>query len=93
MNPVSVRIEIRANDRRNLLSDLSQMISSTGTNILNCVSESVSGGATFTFTLEIVNTNHLNTIMQQLYGINGVKTVKRLRLQPTNGFHKKKNGK
>ncbi len=92
-HPVSVRIEIRANDRRNLLSDLSQMISSTGTNILNCVSESVSGSATFTFILEIVNTNHLNTISQQLYGINGVKTVRRLRMQQSNTFSKKKNGK
>ncbi|MGC9328613.1 MAG: TGS domain-containing protein, partial [Candidatus Hinthialibacter sp.] len=35
-HPVSVRLEIRAKDRQNLLSDLSLLISSTGTNILNC---------------------------------------------------------
>lgn len=89
--PVSVRLEIRANDRRNLLGDLSQLISSTGTDIQGCNSETVHSIATFVFTLEVVNTNHLNTIMQQLYGIPGVKTVKRLRAEQKNGSTKRSN--
>src|SRR5690606_15399901 len=49
---VNVSIEIRAQDRRNLLSDLSQLVSSTGTNILSCKSKTVNYIATFTFELE-----------------------------------------
>ncbi len=90
-HPVSVRLEIRASDRRNLLSDLSQLISSTGTNILNCHSETVNSIATFLFTVEVINTNHLTTLMQQLYGISGVKTVKQLRPQHKNGISRRGN--
>ncbi|RJP23950.1 MAG: bifunctional (p)ppGpp synthetase/guanosine-3',5'-bis(diphosphate) 3'-pyrophosphohydrolase [Candidatus Omnitrophota bacterium] len=76
---VSVTIEIRARDRRNLLSDLSQMISSTGTNIIFCKSATVNAVATFRFTLQINNSVHLNTVMQQLLGIEGVKNVRRVK--------------
>ncbi len=76
---ISVSLEIRARDRYNLLSDLSQMISSTGTNIKGCKSGTQNSTATLMFTLDITSTNHLNTVMQQLLGIEGVKTVKRIR--------------
>ncbi len=78
---ISVTIEIRARDRKNLLVDLSQMISSTGTNIIYSNSETINTTAVFVFTLEITNSSHLNTIMQQLLGIEGVKNVRRLRRQ------------
>ena len=77
--PVSVTIEIRARDRRNLLVDASQLISSTGTNIVGCQSETVNTVATLFFTLQVISTNHLNTIMQQLLGIEGVKSVRRVK--------------
>ncbi len=85
---VSVTIEIQARDRRNLLSDLSQMISSTGTNIIFCNSGTIHSTATFRFTLEISNSSHLNTVMQQLLGIEGVKNVRRVRGNiPSNQNH------
>lgn len=87
--PVSVGIEIKARDRKNLLSDVSQMISSTGTNIIKCHSVTDKEIATFLFTVEVINTNHLNTIMQQLLGINGVKNVRRVRTDNRNGAIKK----
>ncbi|HQH73889.1 MAG TPA: TGS domain-containing protein, partial [bacterium] len=86
---VSVNIEIVARDRRNLLSDLSQMISSTGTNIQHSRSDTVDAIATFYFTLEVSNTNHLNTIMHQLLGIEGVKSVRRTREAKINGTPKR----
>ena len=64
----NVSIEIRAKDRKNLLSDVSQMISSTGTNITGSRSDTVNGIATFIFTLDITSTSHLNTVMQQPAG-------------------------
>lgn len=76
---ISVVIEVSARDRRGLLSDLSQMISSTGTNILGCHSETTEGNALFQFQVEVLNTNHLTTILQQTLGIEGVKNARRLR--------------
>ncbi|MEW6237506.1 MAG: bifunctional (p)ppGpp synthetase/guanosine-3',5'-bis(diphosphate) 3'-pyrophosphohydrolase [Candidatus Omnitrophota bacterium] len=76
---ISVSLEIRARDRHNLLSDLSQMISSTGTNITGCQSSTTSTQASFLFDVDVTSINHLNTIMQQLLGIEGVKTVRRVR--------------
>ncbi|MFB3788909.1 MAG: bifunctional (p)ppGpp synthetase/guanosine-3',5'-bis(diphosphate) 3'-pyrophosphohydrolase [bacterium] len=86
---ISVNIEIVARDRRNLLSDLSQMISSTGTNIQHSRSDTVDSIATFYFTLEVSNTNHLNTIMHQLLGIEGVKSVRRTRESKINDSPKR----
>jgi guanosine-3',5'-bis(diphosphate) 3'-pyrophosphohydrolase len=77
--PISVSIEVKARDRKNLLSDISQMIAVTGTNILRCNSQTSNMVATFLFTLEVINTNHLDTIRQQLFGINGVTSVRRVR--------------
>ncbi len=77
--PIIVAVEIRARDRKNLLSDLSQMISSSGTNIVGCQSESKNSVATLVFNVEVTSITHLNTVMQQILGIEGVKTVKRLR--------------
>ena len=97
---VRVAIEVMARDRRNLLSDLSQMISSTGTNILSSHSDTVDGVATFQFQVEVLNTNHLTTIMQQTLGIEGVRNVRRLRdsqtakrkSSPKNGQARNGNG-
>ncbi|MBI1388386.1 MAG: RelA/SpoT family protein [bacterium] len=86
---LSVSVEIHARDRRNLLGDLSQMISSTNTNILACHSESIGDMAVFTFKVEVLSTSHLNTIMQQLLGIEGVKTVRRLKDENTRPNRKK----
>ncbi len=88
-----ISIEIRSIDRRNLLSELSQTIGSTGTDILSCRSESVGELAVFHFKIEIRSTSHLNTVMQQLLGIGGVKTVRRAKEEPSNGPAPKKNKK
>ncbi len=74
---ISVSIEVKARDRTNLLSDVSQMIASTGTHIMRCESNAVPPHATLVFTIEVTNSNHLNTVMQQLLGVEGVKNVRR----------------
>lgn len=76
---VNVTIEITARDRQNLLNDLTQMISATGTNIVSCNTDTVNGIATFFFKMDIRNATHLDTIMQQLLGVDGVKSVKKTR--------------
>ena len=76
---VNVTIEIRARDRHNLLSDVSQMISATGTNIVSSKSETVSEIATFVITMDITSVSHLETVMQQLLGVEGVKSVRKVR--------------
>jgi len=90
---VSTNIEIVSRDRQNLLSDVSQMISLTGTNIVGCQSQTVNAIATFEFTLEVKSTNHLNTIMQQLLGVEGVKSVRRLRQKGRNQSKNSDGGK
>ena len=81
---ISVNIEVTARDRRNLLGDVSQMISSTGTNIIGSQTQSINSVATLVFTLEVSSTNHLNTVMQQLLGVEGVKNVRRLKTKNKN---------
>ncbi len=77
---ISVNIKVVARDRLNLLSDLSQMISSTGTNILHSHSDTDEDGvATFYFTLEVSNTNHLDMILKQLEKVPGVKSLRTIR--------------
>lgn len=88
-----VSIEVRSIDRRNLLSELSQMVASTGTDILSCHSESVGDLAVFHFKVEIRSTSHLNSIMQQLLGVTGVKTVRRVRDDSATHAHSKKSKK
>jgi GTP pyrophosphokinase len=93
---VTVCVQVIARDRHNLLSDISQMISSTGTNIVGSQTETINHIATLDFTLEVNSTNHLNTVMQQLLGIEGVKNVRRMRIRGRNqsnfNHEKKKNG-
>lgn len=88
-----VSVEIRSHDRRNLLSELSQMIGSAGTDILSCHSESVGDLAIFHFKIEILSTIHLNTVMRQLLGVEGVKTVRRVRDDGADPTHPKKSKK
>jgi len=76
---VSVVIEVRARNRNNLLVDLSQMISSSGTNIIACNTQSTTEKANLHFTLGVTSITHLNSVMQQLLSIEGVKTVRRIR--------------
>lgn len=76
---VNASIEIMARDRQNLLNEITQMISATGTNIVGCNTKTINGTATFSFELDIRNSSHLNTIMQQLLGIDGVRNVKKTR--------------
>lgn len=92
---VSVVIEIRAWDRQNLLGDLSQIISSTGSNIIECNTRTTNSKATLNFKLEVTSINHLENIMQQIMSIEGVKTVRRLCGNNRNGLPKnsKKNPK
>ncbi|MBZ0256855.1 DUF5913 domain-containing protein, partial [bacterium] len=88
-----VSIEVRSHDRRNLLSELSQNVGSSGTDILSCHSESVGDLAVFHFKIEILSTSHLNSIMRQLLGVEGVKTVRRVRDEGASQTNPKKTKK
>ncbi|MDX9752595.1 MAG: bifunctional (p)ppGpp synthetase/guanosine-3',5'-bis(diphosphate) 3'-pyrophosphohydrolase [bacterium] len=81
---LSVTIQIVARDRQNLLGEVSQLISSTGTNINGCKTNTATNIATLDFTVEVSSTTHLNTVMQQLLGVEGVKSVRRLRTRGRN---------
>ncbi len=83
---VEASIDITARDRHNLLMEVTQMISATGTNIVGCNTETVNGTAQFHIRMDIRNAMHLDTIMQQLLGIEGVKSIKKSRAKKGNSL-------
>jgi (p)ppGpp synthase/HD superfamily hydrolase len=70
---------------------LSSKISSTGTNILGCrtVSQKTKT-ARLDFTIEVMDIDHLNTVINRLIDIEGVQSVFRRRRQPVGGKTQKK---
>jgi GTP diphosphokinase / guanosine-3',5'-bis(diphosphate) 3'-diphosphatase len=87
----TVEIHVEAKDRERLLADLSSKISSTGTNILGCrtVSQKTKT-ARLDFTIEVMDIDHLNTVINRLIDIEGVQSVFRRRRQPVGGKTQKK---
>jgi len=77
----TVEIHVEAKDRARLLADITNRISGTGTDILGCASQTNRGmhTARLDFTLEVLDINHLNMIINRLIDIEGVKSVTRRR--------------
>ena len=74
-----VKIQVEALDRRNLLSDVTRVLSDHGVNI---ISGSISTGsdrvATSQFSFEMADPQHLNTLLAAVRKIEGVFDVYRL---------------
>ncbi len=76
----TVEIHVEAKDRGRLLADITSRISATGTNILGCNTlTDKTHLARLDFTVEVVDIDHLNTIINRLIDIEGVKSVTRKR--------------
>jgi len=76
-----VEIHVMAKDRERLLADCSSKISSAGTNIISCATQSPGRDqvARLNFTVEVYDIDHLNTIINRLIDTEGVKSVVRRR--------------
>ena len=73
-----VEIGVEAKDRGRLLSDITSVISATGTNITGSLARSQPDGtAKLSFSLLIVDVDHLNRVINRIIPIEGVKTVTR----------------
>jgi GTP pyrophosphokinase len=76
----TVEILVMADDRSKLLSDCSTTISSLGTNIIGCATGPVREHmARLNFTIEVMDIEHLDKIINKLIDIDGVKSVTRRR--------------
>lgn len=71
-----VEIGVEATDRERLLSDITSVIASTGTNIRGSVARSqYDGTAKLIFVMDVVDVDHVNRVINRLISIPGVKTV------------------
>lgn len=74
----TVEINVLAKDRERLLADCSSKISSAGTNIIGCTTGPIRDQtARLNFTIEVLDIDHLNTVINRLIDIDGVKSVTR----------------
>jgi len=77
-----VRIQIYSQDKKGLLGEISNSISSQGANIKNArVDTTEDKKAISTFEVEIRDLNHLNKVIRALEKIKGVQRVERIRLE------------
>jgi len=77
-----VRIRIYSEDKKGLLGEISNSISSTGANIKNArVDTTEDKKAVSTFEVEIRDLNHLNKVIRALGKIKGVRQVERMRVE------------
>jgi GTP pyrophosphokinase len=77
-----VRIRIYSEDKKGLLADISNSISSTEANIKNArVDTTEDKKAISTFEVEIRDLNHLNKVIRALEKIKGVQRVERMRIE------------
>jgi guanosine-3',5'-bis(diphosphate) 3'-pyrophosphohydrolase len=72
-----VRIIVDGDDRRGLLSDIASAITSTGTNIRSAEINSVEGGMTGAFVVEVQDLAHLKKVMSSVRRVSGVRSVER----------------
>ncbi len=72
-----VDVDIFAHDRKGLLADLTNATFHAGANILHCLTTVNSDKAKISFTLEVRNTTHLNTLFQRMFGVESVINVVR----------------
>jgi guanosine-3',5'-bis(diphosphate) 3'-pyrophosphohydrolase len=76
----SVKISVKTQDKPGLLASVSSSISSAEANITHA--EAITGQdhyATLNFTIDIKDVQHLNTILKNIRGIDGVLDVKRVK--------------
>jgi guanosine-3',5'-bis(diphosphate) 3'-pyrophosphohydrolase len=77
-----VRIRISSEDKKGLLAEISNSISSNKANIKNArVDTTEDKKAISTFEVEIRDLNHLNKVIRALEKIKGIKRVERMRLE------------
>lgn len=77
-----VRIRIHSEDKKGLLGEISNSISSNGADIKNArVDTTEDKKAISTFEVEIRDLNHLNKVMRALGKIKGVRQVERMRVE------------
>lgn len=77
-----VRIRIYSEDKKGLLAEISNSISSTEANIKNArVDTTEDKKAISTFEVEIRDLNHLNKVIRSLEKIKGVQRVERIRIE------------
>ena len=77
-----VRIRIYSDDKKGLLAEISNSISSNGANIKNArVDTTEDRNAVSTFEVEIRDLNHLNKVIRALGKIKGVHQVERMRVE------------
>ena len=77
-----VRIQIYSQDKKGLLGEISNSISSQGANIKNArVDTTEDKKAISTFEVEIRDLNHLNKVIRALKKIKGVQRVERMRVE------------
>jgi GTP pyrophosphokinase len=76
----AVKISVRTEDKPGLLASVSSSISATEANITHAeVSTGEDREATLNFTIDIKDVEHLNRIIKNIEGINGVIDVKRVK--------------
>jgi len=77
-----VRIRIHSEDKKGLLAEISNSISSTKANIKNArVDTTEDKKAVSTFEVEIRDLSHLNKVIKALEKIKGVRLVERMRVE------------
>jgi GTP pyrophosphokinase len=77
-----VRIRIYSEDKKGLLAEISNSLSSTEANIKNArVDTTEEKNAISTFEVEIRDLSHLNRVIRALEKIKGVQRVERMRLE------------
>jgi guanosine-3',5'-bis(diphosphate) 3'-pyrophosphohydrolase len=72
-----VRLIIEGSDRRGLLSDIANAITSTGTNIQSAEIKAVEGGMNGAFVVEVHDLTHLKKVIKSVRRVNGVLAVER----------------
>ena len=76
----AVKISVRTQDKPGLLANVSSSISAAEANITHAeVSINEDKQATLNFTIDIKDVDHLNKIIKNIEGINGVIDVKRVK--------------
>ena len=73
----TVRLKIQSNDRKFLLSDISQSLGESGCNIQSATTETVEKIAKQDFWIDVKNITHLNSAIAILLKIDGVQKVDR----------------
>jgi GTP pyrophosphokinase len=78
-----VRIRVYSDDKKGLLAEISNSLSSNGANITNArVDTTDDKKAIGTFEVEIRDLNHLKKVIKGLEKIKGIDRVERMRLEP-----------